>query len=231
MIFIKTKNYPIFIASFDEINKTMKKTLINILLMILIFGAGLFVAKYISIFPAKQVTETSTDVLLERVRKVAKLVTVEGEFSEIYTHKDYYYFDVWPLQKKALLKVNAKVLVGFDLEKMTFQTYPEEKRLVISELPAPEILSIEPEITYYDMSQGTFNSFSEKELTSLNKKATDFIKDKADESEALKETAVKQGYEVLQLLEMIVRDAGWEVEYSKTNTIPEILKDSIKLKG
>ena len=209
----------------------MRKTLINILLVVLIFGAGLFVAKYISIFPPQKVTETSTDVLLERVRKVAKLVTVEGEFSEIYTHKDYYRFNVWPLQKKALLKVKAKVLVGFDLEKMTFQTYPEENRLVISELPEPEILSIEPEITYFDMYQGTFNSFSEKELTSLNKKATDFIKSKAGENETLKENAIKQGYEVLKLIEMLARDAGWEVEYSKNNTIPEILKDSIKLKG
>ncbi len=209
----------------------MKKTLINILLMILIFGAGLFLAKYISIFSPQQVTETSTEVLLERVRKVAKLVTVEGEFSEIYTHKDYYYFDFWPLQKKALLKVKARVLVGFDLEKMTFQTYPEEKRLVISELPEPEILSIEPEITYYDMHQGTFNSFDEKDLTSLNKKAVDFIKDKAEQSETLKETAVKQGYDILKLIEVLARDAGWEVEYSKNVTVPEVLKDSIKLKG
>ena len=34
-------------------------------------------------------TETSATVLLERVETVAKLITVEGFFSEVYEHKDY----------------------------------------------------------------------------------------------------------------------------------------------
>lgn len=209
----------------------MKKILINVLLVIVIFGAGLGVAKYLSIFSMKQVTTEDANVLLERVKMVAKLVTVEGEFSEIYSHKDYYGYDIWPLQKRALLKVNAKVLVGFDLAKMTFQTYPDTKTLVISELPASEILSVETDISYYDMSEGTFNSFSEKELTSLNKKAKDYVVNKAEKSETLKENAVKQGYEILKLIEMIATDGGWKVEYAKNPNIPSLLKDSLKIKG
>ncbi|MBK9982671.1 MAG: DUF4230 domain-containing protein [Saprospiraceae bacterium] len=62
---------------------------------------------------------------LEKIRTVCKLVTAEGEFSEIYSYKESKWFDVSFLSKKALIRVKAKVSVGYDLSKIKVE--PDEK--------------------------------------------------------------------------------------------------------
>ena len=105
-------------------------------------------------------SEESAQVLLERVQTVAKLITVEGYFSEVYDYKDYYAYNLSPFRKKALIRVKAKVSVGYDLSRVEFETRPDEKVIIVRNLPEPEILSIDHDLDYYDISQGMFNSFS-----------------------------------------------------------------------
>ena len=64
-----------------------------------------------------RLTEQS-QVLMEKIKTVAKLVTVEGYFSEVYDYQDYWNYDVSMFRKKALIRVKAKVSVGYDLSKM-----------------------------------------------------------------------------------------------------------------
>ena len=214
----------------------MRKTLVNLLLLILVFAAGLFVANYISL-GGKKVIENDSVVVLERIKKVAKLVTVEGYYSESYTKKEWenslfgYHWKLDAFKKEAKLKVSAKVLVGFDLEKMIFETSEEEKKFYISHLPEPEIMSIEPNIEYEKMYEGIFNNFSNEERTELNQSAIKYIKDVASKDERLKENAIMQGYEFLKIIEVLARDAGWEVEYINDKSIPKLIIDSLKIKG
>ncbi len=215
----------------------MKKLLTNLLLVILVFGAGLFVAQFLNFDLSKSVEENESVIVLERIKKVAKLVTVEGYFSESYTHKEWNNymgvdFNFGPFRKNARLKVTAKALIGFDLEKMNFQTVADKKTLIISKLPEPEILSIEPNIVYEDLYEGYLNSYTKEERTKLNKMAVDFIRKKVLENKTLKTSAVEQGYEILKIIELIAKDAGWEVVYADDGKIPEMLKDSLpKIKG
>lgn len=214
----------------------MRKTLTNILLLMLVFAAGLFISQYIS-WGGKKVIENDSVVVLERIKKVAKLVTVEGYYSESYSKKEWenslfgYHWKLDAFKKEAKLKVTAKVLVGFDMEKMIFETNVEEKKFYISELPKPEIMAIEPKIEYEKMYEGVFNNFSNKERTELNQSAIKYIKDVASKDERLKENAIMQGYEFLKIIEILARDAGWEVEYINDNKIPELIIDSLKIKG
>lgn len=210
----------------------MGKSLSNLIAILLVFGAGIFASQFFDFNWKKSVEENEAVIVLERVKKVAKLVTVEGYFSESYTHKEWNNymgidFNFGPFKKKARLKVTAKALIGFDLEKMTFTTDEGQKTLIISELPEPEILSIEPDIVYEDLYEGYLNSYTKEERTKLNKMATDFIRQKVLENKTLKESAVEQGYEILKIIELIAKDAGWEVVYSKDGKIPEMLKDSL----
>lgn len=215
----------------------MIKALTNLILIIVVFVAGMFVAQYanvFSFFEKKEVNREESVILLKRINKVAKLVTVEGYFSELYSHEQWsnqFGIDLnfGPFKKNALLRVNAKVLVGFDLEKMTFETFPEDNLLLISQLPEPEVLSVEPEIKYEALYEGLWNAYSKDERTRLNKMATEFIYSKALESEELKESAIEQGYEILKLIEVIARDAGWEVRYKDDPMIPDMIRDSLKL--
>jgi len=48
---------------------------------------------------------------------MSTLITVEGEFSETFTHRDgrKMFLNLLQLEKKALIIIKAKVLIGFDL--------------------------------------------------------------------------------------------------------------------
>ena len=48
-----------------------------------------------------EVTEESK-ILLEKIKTVSKLVTVEGYFSEIYDYQEYWGYDLSPFRKKSL---------------------------------------------------------------------------------------------------------------------------------
>ena len=158
---------------------------------------------------AKEVTaEEQSKVLLEKIREVAKLVTVEGNISEVYNYKDYWGYDFFPFQKKAIILVDAKVSVGYDLQKMNMRSDALTKTLIISTLPNPEILSLEHDLKYYDISEGTFNSFSPKDYTDLQGKVKDFIRQKAEESE-LKRRANTQGNKMIDMIRFMVEGAGW----------------------
>lgn len=160
--------------------------------------------------------EISAQVLLERVESVTKLISVEGYFSEIYDYKDHYYFDISPFQKKALLRVKAKVSVGYDLEKIKIEANESTKVLTISNIPDPRILSIDHEVDYYDLQNGMFNSFSNRDLTKINQDAKDFIREKANTGDLFLQ-AEKQSVEMLDMIKLIAESAGWTVETRTQN--------------
>jgi len=190
----------------------MAKNIAAIVALVLVFGLGIFAAKKYYQFGEIVATQNS-QVLLERMKSVAKIVAVEGYFSEIYTHEDYYNFDLSPFRKKALLRVKAKVSVGYDLENMKIEANDVTKTISISRVPDPKILSIDHDVDYYDIQEGTFNSFSEQELTELNRRAKKFIEEKAKSDElGLLPAAEEQKLKMIESIKMIANTAGYEVE-------------------
>ncbi len=178
--------------------------------LLVFFGLGVFVTRYYFTFKVEQKVEENSEVLLEKVKTVAKLVTVEGYFSEIYNYKDYWGYDWGIFRKKALLRVKAKVSIGYDLRKMKMEAQEETRTLILSNIPDPELISIEHDIDYYDLQQGAFNSFSEEDYNKLNKGAKDYIVAKVEESD-LFEQAQAQGNEMIELIRFITESAGWTV--------------------
>ncbi|HPQ22069.1 MAG TPA: DUF4230 domain-containing protein, partial [Saprospiraceae bacterium] len=93
--------------------------------------------------------KTSTvnaSVVVEEIRKVNKLVSIEAELSELYSYKDYLNWDVSFLRKKALVRINAKVLAGFNLENMGIYIDSINHQVIISHFPDAEILSIDHDL-------------------------------------------------------------------------------------
>ncbi len=190
----------------------MVKNIAAIVALILVFGLGIFAAKKYYQF-GETVTQQNSQVLLERMKSVAKVIAVEGYFSEIYTHEDYYNFDLSPFRKKALLRVKAKVSVGYDLENMKIEANDATKIISISNIPDPKILSIDHDVDYYDIQEGTFNSFTEQELTDLNRRAKKFIEEKAKSDElGLLPAAEEQKLKMLESIKIIANTAGYEVK-------------------
>lgn len=156
---------------------------------------------------------TST-VLLERIQKVAKLITVEGHFSEIYDYKDYYWADFSPFRKKALLRIKAKVSMGYDFTDFNASADADAHTITIDPLGEPEILSIDHDIDYYDISEGTFNGFTSNDYTKLSEEAKNFIRHKAETSD-LKQQAEEQGEDLMDLVTMLVEQASWKLVVRK----------------
>lgn len=89
----------------------------------------------------------------------------------------------------------------------------DKKKIILSNFPQPEVLSIEPELEFYDIKNGLFNSFTPSDLTSLNQEAKKHVMEKIPES-GLMDTARREALEAVLLIEKIVETIGWKLDYS-----------------
>ena len=162
---------------------------------------------------APQVTENSA-VMLEKIQKVFKFVAAEGEISEIYDYKDYQYYDISPFRKKILVRVNAKVLVGYDFEKASFNIDESTRTITIDSIGPAEVLAIDHDLDYYDIQEGTFNYFSEEELNEINEKAKNYAASIVKDSDLYK-VASQQKDDLIDMMRVAAVSAGWKIEVSE----------------
>jgi hypothetical protein len=155
-------------------------------------------------------TQVQSVVLLDKIRHVCKLITIEGEFSEVFSHRDgkSMFFKLLQMKKKALLIVKATVLIGFDLTKIRIEMVPEKKQVRLSHFPDPEIMSMETDLEYYDVQKGIINKFSEQDLTDMNKKSKEFIREKVERS-YLFDIARNQGTDTIAVIRQLIDSVGW----------------------
>jgi len=176
----------------------------------------------------KNLTEKQSVVLLDKIKKVSKLITVEGEFAEIYHHENTKekFLGLVTSKKKAIILINAKVHIGFDFRKIKMYTDTKKKVLVLSEFPQPEVFSIEPNLRFYDIQNGLLNKFNSEDLTEVNKEAKDHILQKIPESN-LMQTANKEALEAVTLMQNLVETIGWKLDYTALK-IPESTQNLIE---
>jgi hypothetical protein len=166
--------------------------------------------------PHSKSVEEST-VLLEKIRAVAKLSTVEGQFSEIYSHSEYQGFFSFFWDKKILVRVRATVSAGYNLERLSFETDPATKTVYMNALPEPQLLSIDHTLDYYDISEGIFQSFTPEDYTRINEKAKDLIREQAMKSNLMAE-ARTQASQLVEMLRFLIEGAGWRLEVRASGT-------------
>lgn len=185
------------------------KQLLFILIIGVLIMAGFWVYMKSRLFEVRKAENTT--IVLEKIKTVTKLISVEGQFSELYNYKESYEYDFFNLfSKKILLRVNAKVSVGYDFEKVNISIDSLNRTVTLNELPQPEILSIDHDLDYYDISEGTFNRFTTEEYNMINRKAKELIASKAKNTPLLA-TAEKQKSEYLTMMEMALQSAGWKL--------------------
>ena len=161
-------------------------------------------------FAARNRPTEDAAVLLEKIQAVTKLITVEGQFSEVYNYNEYqgYFSFFW--DKKVLVRARATVSAGYDLGAMRLEAEPEQKVIRMSALPQPQILSIDHTLDYYDISEGLFVSFTPEDYNRINQRAKDLIRDQALKSDLLP-AARNQAAKMLDLIRFMVESAGWRL--------------------
>lgn len=197
-------------------------TMQRIVQFVLLAAVGLLVffvtkAYYAPAEPSEQISST---VLLERVRPVLKLVTVEGDFSELFTYRsDDAAFDLLkrfsPFQKKAILRVKGRASVGYDLEGLDLRIDEKSRTVTLMGMSDPKLLSLEHDVDYFDMEAGTFASFTAQDHTRINAQAKEMIRGKVPSS-GLYEAAEAQRNDMLMMLRAVIENAGWTFEESGT---------------
>ena len=179
----------------------------------LLFAAIVFYAfRY---FQDKKLAREQSVILIDKVKRVCKFITVEGDFAEIYHYEDVKqkFLNMITSRKKALVVINAKAHIGFDLKKVHMEADTKKKRVIMRSFPNPEVLSIDTTINYYDKRDGYFNKFAASDLSDLQIEAKKHIQDKIPES-GLFNVAKGEALEAISLIETMVETIGWTLDYS-----------------
>ncbi|WP_456420814.1 DUF4230 domain-containing protein [Lutibacter sp.] len=167
-----------------------------------------------------QKIETQSIILIEKIKSVCKLITVEGDFAEIYHYENTknHFLNIITSKKKAILLINAKVHIGFDLSQIKLEADNKNLEIILTHFPKPKVLTVETDVRYYDKKEDIFNKFNADDLTELNKQSKAFIVDKIPES-GLLNTANKEALDTILMIEKLLETSGWKLNYSQL-TIP-----------
>ena len=131
---------------------------INSMMTILMLLLGLVLGGVIAFLASKKLTSDppviteSSHTIAESMRKVFKVVAAEGHFNEIYNYEETTkLLKFIPSTKKALVIIQAKVLIGYDFEKFKWEVDEQNRKVKLLSFPAPEILSTETDYKYYNI--------------------------------------------------------------------------------
>ncbi|WP_442264492.1 DUF4230 domain-containing protein [Tenacibaculum sp. ZS6-P6] len=188
---------------------------------IAVFFVGFLVAKFWYDKKEEKHQTEEIKVMVNQIENLSKLVVSQGTYSEMYSFSDTkkYFFDYVEFQKKAMLSVNAKVEVGYDLSKLDIQIDSLAKQIVINKIPEEEI-TISPDIKYFDLQQSKFNTFSKEELNKLSDKATKMIEETIEFTSQKKEAKTRL-FQELSKIYQLSKIYNWEI-VDNTNTFKEI---------
>lgn len=193
-------------------------------IIILVFLLGVFGTLWFSKEKTNVVSETQ--LFYNGLEKIAKLQVVEGYFTEVHTYKDSksYWNDLISFDKKALVVVNAKAQIAYDLKNLDVVIDSIAKKIAIRNIPKPEV-TIVPDISYYDIQQSALNEFTAKDYNTIKEELLLNLEKNTIVSD-LKVQAHDRFFEELSQILILSKMYGWEV-IDKTNNVD--LKERFRL--
>ena len=152
-------------------------------------------------------------LIASQIKQVSKLVITEGHFSEVFSYADSreLFGSFLTADKRALVVVNARVSVSYDLSALRYRIDSINKTLYIEEIPEPEI-RIDPDIEYYDVSADYFNPFEAEDYNKVKTRVTESIEEKVRQS-TLESNARNRLLSELAEFYVLTRTLGWTLVY------------------
>ncbi len=199
----------------------MRKFLLGAAIMgLLVFGVKYFIDRS----NTKKIELQSSDLILNQIKNVGKLVVTEGHFAEVINYKDNKaFFSSWINAKKtALVVVNAKVQVSYDLSKIEYILNKDIKTVVITKIPEPEI-NINPDIQYHSLTYGFLNQFTPKDHNLIREKVVKQLEKKV-KSSLLVTNSENRLISELQKIYILTNSLGWTLKYNNT-----VIEDQIAI--
>jgi hypothetical protein len=189
----------------------MRKIVFGIVIaMVLVFGLRYCEHKK----DEREQLEFNTSIIQEQLKNVGKLVVTEGNYAEVFSYADSrkFYFDMFSSDKKAIVIVNAKASISYDLSEVETKIDAENKTLMITNIPEPD-LSINPNIEYYDIEQDYLNQFNASDFNKIKERVESSLREKIEASE-LRLNAENRLISELQKIYILTNSMGWRLEYN-----------------
>lgn len=172
------------------------------------------ITNFISYRNAHKTELQSSDLILDQINNVGKLIVTEGHFSEVITYKDAkkMYLDILTAKKKAIVVVNAEVTIGYDLKKIEHIIDNDTKTLTITNIPEAEI-KINPDIKYHDLEEDFFNPFTPEDHNLIKEQVRKQLNKKIAAS-SLTSNAKNRLLSELQKIYILTNSLGWKLVYN-----------------
>jgi hypothetical protein len=196
------------------------------------FGFGFLIALVLFagfwfFYQGKQEREelrASSELIQKQVQQVGKLIVTEGYYSKVFTFKNSQnlFLNIWKSDKKALVVVNAKATVEYDLRQLEVEIDEANKTLILKRIPDP-VLNIYPDIEYYDVTQDYFNSFEAKDYNKIKNSVTSQIRAQIEKSDLMENSRERLMVELTNLF-VLTKSMEWTLMYQG-----EIIEDQEQL--
>ncbi|PZD78686.1 DUF4230 domain-containing protein [Mesonia sp. K7] len=159
--------------------------------------------------------EADSALIEKEIKNVSKLIVTEGYYAQVFTYKnnESLFFGLVPTEKKALVSVNTKALVTYDLAQINYEIEEQNKTLKLIKIPESQ-LEIFPEFEFYDVSQDYLNQFKAEDFNKMKEKITLLTRKKIETSEMMK-NADNRLVSELQKLFILTNSLGWTLEYNQ----------------
>ncbi|MDC8001120.1 DUF4230 domain-containing protein [Aequorivita todarodis] len=162
----------------------------------------------------REILEANTALIQKELKNVGKLIVTEGSYAQVFSYSDskdlmYGLFDA---RKRALIVVNAKATIAYDLSKVKTDIDETTKTVTITNIPEPE-LSINPNIQYYDVTQDYLNQFTASDYNKIKSRVEKSLKKKIEASE-LRTNAENRLVSELQKIYILTNSMGWTLKYN-----------------
>lgn len=162
----------------------------------------------------REVLEANTALIQKELKNVGKLIVTEGSYAQVFSYRDskdllYGLFDA---RKRALVVVNAKATIAYDLSKINKVVDENTRTVIITDIPEPE-LSINPNIQYYDVTQDYLNQFTASDYNKIKERIEKSLRKKIEASE-LRTNAENRLISELQKIYILTNSMGWTLRYN-----------------
>lgn len=179
--------------------------------LVLISGVWFFYQSY----QEREELKASSELIQKQIQQVGKLIVTEGYYSKVFTFKNSQnlFLNLMTSDKKALVIVNAKATVEYDLRQLEVEIDETRKILILKKIPDP-ILNIYPEIEYYDVTQDYFNSFEAKDYNKIKNSVTAQIRTQIEKSDLMENSRERLMVELTNLY-VLTNSMGWSLMYEE----------------
>lgn len=128
--------------------------------LLAVFGTGYLIGRW-----RTRREGVSSAPVVQAVRRIARLATVEMEIADVVRYEEVKTILVFDIPKNATLRLRGKVTGGFDLGHGFDVEADAARHRIVVRLPAPQILSVDDRLEWFDERSGWLNPITPSDRT------------------------------------------------------------------